>query len=324
MAKKAKIRLRAGASIGQPAAEDDVKFLKDSFVNHPAINALVDVSSHQSILLGRTGAGKSAILWHLEQTLPNVSKVDPKEVAFEYVGNSPIIRQLSAVGVDLHTLYEYLWTHVLTLHFIRECLGVQSADGLMSVISSLRDLVWKDKKREIAVNYLEKYAGNFWNTVDEVSSEVSEVIAEKLAGEVGLSAQAFKAKVEGGYDWKNEEKKLLKHRAQQAISGLQMRELKEAINALAERTSKGNTYYVLIDNLDGAWAGDDLTQYALIRALIESLKTFRRIPNLKIVVAMREDLYEATTRATTDRHFQAEKLEGIIVRLRWNELCSAW
>jgi hypothetical protein len=56
----------------------------------------------------------------------------------------------------------------------------------------------------------------------------------------------------------------------------------------------------LIDNLDGGWAGDDHTQYALIRGLIESLKTFRRIPNLKIIVAMREDLYEATIRTTTN------------------------
>jgi hypothetical protein len=44
MAKKPKIRLKAGASIGQPAAEDDVKFLSDSFVSHPAIDALMDVS----------------------------------------------------------------------------------------------------------------------------------------------------------------------------------------------------------------------------------------------------------------------------------------
>ena len=34
---------------------------------------------------------------------------------------------------------------------------------------------------------------------------------------------------------------------------------------------------------------------------------------------MREDLYEATLRTTTDKHFQAEKQEGIIKRLQWTD-----
>lgn len=43
------------------------------------------------------------------------------------------------------------------------------------------------------------------------------------------------------------------------------------------------------------------------------------MPNIKIIVAMREDLYEATLRTTTDKHFQAEKQEGIIKRLQWTD-----
>lgn len=319
MGKKSKVKLRPGASIGQLAAEDDHQFLTDCFVSHPAVDSLKNVASPQCLLLGRTGSGKSAILWHLETTLPNVSRVNPKEVAFQYIGNSAIIRHLTDLGVDLHLLYEYLWTHILTLHFIRECLGVRSRDGLAGMVSGFRDLVWRDQKRALAISYLEKHADEFWLTVEQLSTEITDAISEKLAGEVGLSAKVFKTKVESGNEWKEEQKRLFKHRAQEIVSGLQMRELKEAINALSERIDKNSTYFVLIDDLDREWAGDDNTQYSLIRALIESLKTFRRIPNLKIVIAMREDLYESTLRTTTDKHFQAEKLDGIIKRLRWSD-----
>ena len=110
MAKKAsKIKLKSGANIGSPAAETDHTYLKDCFVDLPGIEALKDVNSPRSLLLGRTGAGKSAILWHLESELEQVSRVDPKVVSFEYIGNSSIVRHVSEIGVDLHVVYQYLW-----------------------------------------------------------------------------------------------------------------------------------------------------------------------------------------------------------------------
>jgi hypothetical protein len=211
---------------------------------------------------------------------------------------------VSELGVDLHTLYEYLWTHILTLHIARECLGVRTQVGLSGVLANIKNLVWRDQKRALAVGYLEKHAESFWLNVEQVSSEITNTISEKLAHEAGLSAEVFKTKVESGCDWKDEQKRVFKYRAQEVVSTLQMRELKETINALAECMDERQSYYVLIDDLDSEWAGGEGTQYALIRALIESLKTFRRIPNLKIIVAMREDLYEATLRTTTDKHFQ--------------------
>lgn len=319
MAKKSNIKLKPGANIGEPAAEDDHRFLSTCFVNHPAVETIKDQSSHRCLLLGRTGTGKSALLWHLEQTLPDVSRVNPKDVAFEYIGNSPILRTLSEIGVDLHILYEYLWTHVLTLHIIRECMHVQSDDALGRVIGFIKSRVLRDDKRKIALNYLEKYGDNFWNTIEQVSSEFTDNVSEQMATDAGLDVKALKAKFTEGNAFKEEEKRLFKYRAQECVNRIQMRELKTVVEALADNINKANSYYVLIDDLDQQWAGDSSTQYALIRALIDTLKTFRRMTNLKIVVAMREDLYEATLRTTTDMHFQAEKRIGIIQRLTWSD-----
>lgn len=319
MAKKSKLKLKPGVTIGQPAAEDDRQYLESAFVNHPAITALKDAKSHQSILLGRTGAGKSAILWHIENSEKNVSRVEPKDIAFQYVGNSAIIQQVTELGVDLHTLYEYLWTHVLALHVTREFVGVDGSSGLGSIISTIKETVWGNPKRQMAVKYLNDHANDFWLSVEQVSTEITDAMTSKLATEAGLSSEVFRAKVEGGADWKEEQRRLFKHRAQDVVSGLQIRELKETVNALADCLDERRSYYILIDDLDREWAGSEAVQYALIRALIESLKTFRRIPGLKIIVAMREDLFEAVLRTTSDKHFQAEKLEGSIKRLRWSD-----
>src|SRR5262245_16110637 len=110
MAKKhSKVTVRPGESIGSPAAEHDHEYLSQCFVNLPVVDLLKDIGSPRCLLLGRTGSGKSAILWHLENTLSNVSRLDPKEASFNFVGNSTIVRYLTEIGVNLHVFYEYLW-----------------------------------------------------------------------------------------------------------------------------------------------------------------------------------------------------------------------
>lgn len=319
--KKTKLRLRAGESVGALAAEHDHENLRECFVDLPLVSTLASMDSAQCVILGRTGSGKSALLWHLENTLKNVSRVDPKEASFEYVGNSTIVRHLSELGVDLHVFYEYLWKHILTLHVIREFVGVRTDQSFASLVDRVRDFVARDRNRTIALQYLERHKDNFWRGAEQVSQEITSKITETLGAQAGLSAGAFTSRIQGGVEWSEQEKRAFRHRAQEIISNLQMRELNETINAIAELTA-GQRYgesYILIDDLDARWGGDAPTQYSLIRALIECIKTFKRIANLKIVVAMREDLYEATVRATSDRHFQPEKFEGLLIHLRWTK-----
>ena len=72
---KSIVTLRAGESIGAPAAEQDHAYLKDCFIELPILDLLKIVDDPHCILLGRTGAGKSAMLWHLEQTVQNSSRI---------------------------------------------------------------------------------------------------------------------------------------------------------------------------------------------------------------------------------------------------------
>jgi energy-coupling factor transporter ATP-binding protein EcfA2 len=195
-----------------------MRFLKDCFVDLPILKALKDVDSHQCLLLGRTGSGKSALLSHMEQTWPNVSRVVPKEAAFQFVANSTIIRVLGEIGVDLHVFYEYLWKHILCIHIIRECLGVKTEDHYSTMLRSVEAFVRRDQRRIAVIDYLKKYHDQFWEDADEISREVTGAITENLSSSLGVTSTVLKGKIETAADWKEEEKRTLKNRAQTIVN----------------------------------------------------------------------------------------------------------
>lgn len=68
-------------SIGEADAEHDEKFLEDCFVDIGDYDVLADTEASQSIILGRTGVGKSALLSQIERNAERVIKIEPEELA---------------------------------------------------------------------------------------------------------------------------------------------------------------------------------------------------------------------------------------------------
>lgn len=87
-----------------------------------------------------------------------------------------------------------------------------------------------------------------------------------------------------------ERKSELAARARQIIDGGQLAELGSVIDILAEDAADDdmNNFYILIDKLDDRWV-DTSIRYRLIRSLIETLKSFQKISNLKVIVAIRSE-----------------------------------
>ena len=230
MAKNAKIKLRQNENIGDTTAEHDIRYLRECFVSLPIIEDLLDHETHRCLLLGRTGAGKSAILWHIENSAQNTSRIIPKDASFQYIANSTIIKTLRDLGVDLHVFYEYLWKHILCVHIIRECLGVTNDENAISLLCKLEAFVTRDRRKLIVLQYLTKHKDHFWESADVISREVTTGIAKNLSSSVGISVEALHGKIEDASGWKEEEKKSFKDRAQNIVNALQMRELNETIS----------------------------------------------------------------------------------------------
>lgn len=221
---KSKIILRPGDIIGSMAAEDDHAFLKDCFVDLPIIQQLKDIGSPRSFLIGRTGSGKSAILWHLDQTLPHVSRLDPSEASFGYIANSTILQYLDKLGVDLTIFYEYLWKHILCLHIIRECLNLKTEERFNTFLTRIRGIATRDQRYSRLLNYLTESEDKFWVNIEEVPRHRVETFDHTLAAKLGTTVAKLEADITAKKAHTTEFKSDLIQRGQEIVRNLQIAE----------------------------------------------------------------------------------------------------
>lgn len=312
--------LRRGVGIGTGNAESDDEFLFECFVEYPPVEACRRQGSPAMVISGRTGSGKTAIIRYLENTAENVTSIDPFEMSMSYVSNSDTLRFLHAVGADLDLLFQVLWKHVLCLEFIRLRWDVNSSDKSSSIFTRIADKFCKDERRKKSIEYLRQWQGKFWITMDQNIKEITESFEKKIHAEMGGEIEKFKAG--GQYDRRmsREKKSEIVARTRKIISSEQLTELHGVIDLLSsdDHGDAMKSFFIMIDRLDEKWV-DDSVRFRMIKGLIESLRNFRKIRNLKILVALRSDVIERVVQETTDASFQREKFEDLMVRLLWSK-----
>lgn len=318
------IVLQAGMSIGTNAAEFDDDFLLPCFIHYPPVDLCMNVSSRGMIVDGRTGSGKTAILRYISAKATNTVTIDPTEMAISYVTNSDVLRFLQAIGADLDLTFQVLWKHVLCIEFIRLRYKVESETASKTLFNFLLDAFSRDDRKKRSISYLRNWEGKFWITMDQNIKELTEKVENQVRAELGAEIDKFKA---GGQYEKRlsiDKKSEFVARIRKIIHADQLAELAGVIDMLAEleREEKKHfdetRYYIMIDRLDENWV-DVSIRFRLIRALIETLKSFRRITDLKILVAIRSDVLERVIQETRDISFQREKLDDYFVHLNWNK-----
>lgn len=312
--------LRRGVGIGSGNAESDDEFLFDCFVDHPGVERARLLTSPGMIITGRTGAGKTAILRHIEESSRQSVALDPFDMAMSYVANSDALRFLEAIGADLDLLFQVLWKHVLCIEFIRLKFSIEGSEKSKSVFARIADQFRRDERKARALAYLREWEGRFWITMDQNVKELTESVERKLHAEIGGDIQKFKAG--GQYDKRlsTEKKSEIVARTRKIISQEQLAELHGVIDMLStfESGDAMKGYYILIDRLDERWV-DDTVRFRMIKALIESLRSFRKVTKLKILVALRADVLERVVQETADISFQREKFEDYRIDLQWSK-----
>jgi hypothetical protein len=159
--------LRPGATIGSNSAERDDEFLFDCFVSYPPVDSCLDVNSSGTVLIGRTGAGKTAIIRYLMNNCEHVVEIDPSEMAMNYVANSDALNFVHAIGADLDHLFQVLWKHVLCIEFIRLRWKVSDETKSHNIFMRFFEHFNKNPRKQKALRYLEEWQGKFWISMDE-------------------------------------------------------------------------------------------------------------------------------------------------------------
>lgn len=314
------VKLRQGMTIGSSNAESDDNYLFDCFVHYPPVEQCEDLDAPGMVIAGRTGSGKTAILRYIERTAERRVELDPLDMAMSYVSNSDALRFLQVIGADLDLLFQTLWKHVLCIEFIRLRYEVENEQKSRSVFDRLVSPFRRDERKRKAIQYLRDWEGRFWITMDQNIKEITETVENRLNAEFGAEIAKFTAGGQYEKRLSEERKSELVARSRKIINADQLAELAGVIDILKneESNNRMNKYYILIDRLDERWV-DVSVRFRLIRALIEALKPLRRIPTLKVLVAIRTDILERVVQETKDITFQREKFEDYFVRLKWSK-----
>ncbi|WP_041360066.1 hypothetical protein [Nitrosomonas sp. Is79A3] len=75
------IIIKRGLRIGDLEAETDKELLSACFVNNGDLDLLVEVDKPESIIVGRTGSGKSALLLQIQGLVDKSKMLDPNDIS---------------------------------------------------------------------------------------------------------------------------------------------------------------------------------------------------------------------------------------------------
>lgn len=317
--KQQKFSIKANTSIGRSAAEDDSSTLHECFVTTDLLADVLDTSSSKSIILGRTGSGKSAAIMYIKKKETNIIEIKPENLALNYISNSDIISFFEKLGLKLDNFYQLLWRHVLCVELLNFYFHKKNKDKFR-LKNWLYELVEDSSSKKKAIEYLEKWGTSFWADTEERIKEITENLENELAAGTSIDIEKIKCQLSSRYHMSSEEKTEIIYKAQKVINSVQLQNLSEVMSIINENIfdKQKERYFILIDRLDEGWV-DDQTRYKLIRALIETVKKFRTIQNVKIVIALRVDLLERVYNHTRDSGFQEEKYEDLNINVRWTK-----
>lgn len=316
--KREQFRFRRHDRIGAEGAEEDSEFLFDCFVDTGDIDILADTTSAQRIVIGRTGSGKSALLLMLRERQENVAWLEPEKLALQYIANSTIIRRLTELDINLDIFYRLLWRHIFAVELIRLKYNVRSDSDQKRFLERIRQVFSSDRRRNAALDYLIQWGEHFWEDTEYRIHEVTSKLEREVKASLGADFDLISGQIGGSGKRSDEERKELTHRLQEIVNSVQIRQLGEVIEALAEDVfvDPQERYYVIIDQLDEKWVDDPL-RYQLVRALIETVRDLRKISAAKVIVAIRKDLLDRVFRETRDSGFQEEKYQPLLLRIYW-------
>lgn len=241
-------------------------------------------------------------------------------MAMNFIHNSETLAFFDEVGVNLDPFFQTLWRHVVCVEVIIYHYQVRSRNHWEHVLETVRDLVRKDPAKSRALEYLDEWSGTFWQERQEKMRGVVEKYERALTGSIGI--EQLGVRVEGGAAAKlsEETKKEIIDRSRNVVPQDQMRHLTEVMTVIEQHilSDRQKKFYVVIDQLDENWVEGEF-RYRLIRALIETIKSWTKVTNLKLIVALRTDLLDRVYERTKSEGFQREKYEDYEILMEWTK-----
>ncbi len=319
-ATKKSIKLHRNARFGDISAESD-ELLEESFFETADYQTLVNSNDSRSLIIGRTGAGKSAIIRRVESELKDRSiRVEPRHLSLHYITDTQVARLAESCGVNIEPLYAELWKHVIVTEVIKFRYGNKPSSN-SPIWSGMLQSIRRDDAKKPALEYLEKYGDDFWLRTDEAVRQKIEETELRVNSEMGarldVSGSSVSGKSGSTEGLRSEIHSEEKERFKKIVGEHQLASLDMVLELLAEELSdSGGDVFVVIDNLDEDWIDRSIYRQ-LVMALIRTVKDLSRLSGIKVIVAVRTNILRHL-----DFHSpgtgQREKYQALAIELQWS------
>lgn len=319
-----KFVIKKSSNIGSPDAETDER-LFDVFVDIDNCEEVMDTKSQKSVLIGRTGTGKSAIIKYLKKECENLVEIEPEAMSLRFLSNSTILMYFKELGVNLHLFYKVLWKHVflvelLKMYFMNDEDERKKNTFFQNLQTKFKSKGKGDIKKDRALKYMESWTSDFWKKTEYRVQSIEKNIQSEFAISLGIPSDLLLAKI-ASKDLERETTIVeAKHKAESIINNSQVEELIDIIRIMKDELfiNHQKKFFIVVDNLDLEWI-DDQIRYELIGAMIEVIKEFRQLQGVKIIISLRENLNEIVFSGIKNKGGQREKFKPLFSDLEWSK-----
>lgn len=321
MANSGKYIFRKYDQVGDPSAEQD-GYLDTCFIDTGDLAILKDCNQPRSIVVGRTGSGKSALLCRIKEECEHHIEIDLQALALNHVTGSTILTFFEReLGVNLDLFYQFLWRHVFVVEILKKHYNIQDESDRQKWFDYIVSQAVRNKGRIEAYRYLNNWGAKFWSTSENRIKEITTYIERELSGKSGIEITQFATIQAGGRLTLTEQQvREVSRRGHEIVNGVQMSHLSALMDSLNEDIliDPKRRYYIVVDFLDEHWVADERLRVWLIRGLIETVRDFnRKVRHAKIIMSLRLDLLQRVYKATSDSGFQEEKYYALNLPLTW-------
>lgn len=315
------MRFKSNFTFGSLTAEDD-NLLSTAYFDNGDLEAIKSPQDPRCFIIGRTGSGKSAALRHLEETYPSrILRVVPENLSFPYITNLSIVRDLTNLGVHLEPFFKALWKHVIVVEILKRRYGVTSEEKKINILTALKEKFIRDETKLKALDYLNEFGDKFWCETDERVKQIAETFEHKIRTSGGLNIKPMDVGLEATAGKEDvhtiSQQRELANKYQRIVNETQLPRLNEMVTILNNSILDSDQHftYLIIDDLDKQWVEEYLSN-TLVRCLLETVMDLQKVRRLKVLVALRTNIFEQLGYEKISSG-QEEKLLSKILHIRW-------
>lgn len=169
MNSKSTIVLRHTDRIGSLDAESDASFLRTCFIDNGYMDILSDTGDTRSIIIARTGAGKSALLVKFKENIKNTSFVDLQHHYLKLIENTDISKICIEHGSSLDRFFIVVWEHIFLTELIRS--KYHQKHTWIRALQNLQSQLTGNTVYQRAIDYLEQ--DTIWKSNIEIFTDLA-------------------------------------------------------------------------------------------------------------------------------------------------------